>query len=184
MTDLNMIDEVVPSDNLEKLDPRNNIIFLPDDFLALVGKHNGRCPPNFLSATKTSSNISISTGHSDFGLSESSQFSSTLVGEGEAQHIHKELAEPELVEVEHPKCSPDQHAPKKQNEEECVEDIHESLSIIWQISQFLAVWMAAFIAALITALQLMQTALAEENKLVKSALSVGEKLKTRENRES
>jgi hypothetical protein len=45
-----------------------------------------------------------------------------------------------------------------------MDDIHESLSILWQASQSLAVWMAALITALIGGLQIMQAILAQENQ--------------------
>lgn len=137
--------------------------YLPPEFLALVGRHNGQPPPNLVSTTKANSNISVSTENSASVLFESSNSSSTLVGEEDGKHIQSEVAQPVVVETSS-NSSRELPTQIESTEEESMDDIHESLSILWQASQSLAVWMAALITALIGGLQIMQAILAQENQ--------------------
>jgi maltodextrin utilization protein YvdJ len=137
--------------------------YLSPEFSALVRRHNDQSPPNLPSATKPNSNISISTERSSSVLFESSKSSSTLVGEEDEKHIQSEVAQLVVVETSS-NSSRELPTQNESNEEGSMDDIQESLSILWQTSQFLAVWIAALITALISGLQIVQAILAQENQ--------------------
>lgn len=127
----------------------------------------------------------MSTGHSASVPFEPSDSSSTLVGEEDGKSIQDEVAQPVLAETEPSKSSRRPPAQINTTEEDGMDDIQESLSLLWQTSQFLAVWMAALITALIGGLQILQPILAQENQKPKrSILKSSENSKKSEDRES
>lgn len=127
----------------------------------------------------------MSTGHSASVPFEPSDSSSTLVGEEDGKDIQDEIAHSVLAETEPSNSSRQPPAQINTNEEDSMDDIQESLSLLWQTSQCLAVWMAALITALISGLQILQPVLAQENQKPKRSIpKSGEISKKSEDRES